>query len=87
MLPACRPDPTPAQRGVRGNGNPDMLRLLDTVLVAGHCPSATGWTGRHYSRRDIDRLPRFRHHRTTVILTDARPPQVLPPAHRRQPHR
>ncbi|MDO8793012.1 MAG: hypothetical protein Q7J25_00145 [Vicinamibacterales bacterium] len=28
--------PTPAHRVVLVNGNPDMLRLLDTVLGAGH---------------------------------------------------
>ena len=36
-MPSTRyPTPTPAQRVVLVNGNPDMLRLLDTVLVAGH---------------------------------------------------
>ena len=36
-MPSTRyPTPTPAHRVVLVNGNPDMLRLLDTVLGAGH---------------------------------------------------
>ena len=36
-MPSARyPTPTPAHRVVLVNGNPDMLRLLDTVLGDGH---------------------------------------------------